>query len=183
MAKKPPQAETIEKAAREPEPTDVAHGQRPDERPDDPLLAILPEVERRAPGVELFLEACRIYGINPTPGLRPAEIPDLVDPSATAVPAKPRFRDWPADPFRQPPVPERVTFVTAGGVKVTHPMDAEFEAVLRRWLHAWHLDPVTRQYVEEPLPDDLTLPRPAVTGLPADSGPRQAWRVQRGARR
>ena len=118
------------------------------------LIAMLPTDEQALPGAVLFAEACLAYGIDPDPAVRPLEVlpGDLGR----------RWRYYPADEIEGRPA--QVKFVTAGGVKIAHPIDADFEQVLRRWLRAYHVDPKTREIVADPLPADLTLPREAVTG-------------------
>lgn len=121
------------------------------------LLGILPDAERRLPGALLFAEACIVYGVNPDPAARPVEI--LLGGAST------RFRFYKGDEFLTPPTPDRVKFVTAGGVKVCHPIDQDFDAILRRWFRTAQVNPRTKELEERPLPDELTLPREAVTGV------------------
>lgn len=125
---------------------------------DATLLEMLPAHERTRTGAVLFAEACIVYGIDPDPAKRPIEI--LHDQAA------PRFRFYAGDSTLTPPTPDRVRFVTGGGVKVCHPIDEDFDRVLRRWFRTTTIDPRTKEPVEGPLPEDLTLPREAVTGIP-----------------
>lgn len=121
------------------------------------LRAMLPASDADRPGALLFAEACVVYGINPADDCLPQEI--LGAPGA-------RFVFYPGNPRALTPVPDRVKFVTAGGVKVVHPIDADFEEILRRWHRAFHQDPKTQEVIADPLPPDLALPREAVTGVP-----------------
>jgi hypothetical protein len=136
-----------------------ASGEINDDNYEETLLRMLPDVERDRSGALLFAEACVAYGVNPDPGKKPIEI--LHEQNA------PRFKFYAGDPYLTPPTPDRVKFVTAGGVKIVHPMDLDFEAVLRRWFQAYHQDPRSKEIVEDPLPPDLTLPREAITGIPS----------------
>lgn len=129
-----------------------------DDNYEEKLLEMLPESERHLDGAVLFAEACVVYGVNPTIGIRPIEI--LNDPN------RPRFVFYRGDALATPAIPDRVKFVTAGGRKITHPIDYDFERDLRQVFHAFHVDPKSQELVEDPLPADLTLPREAVTGIP-----------------
>lgn len=150
--------------AKRPTPTAALHNSPDPDTPTradddlDALRAVLPAHERDAPGVDLFMEACLMYGIDPSEDATPVEIPE----QAGAV--RPRWTFYATNPRLLNAKPERIAFVTSGGLKVVHPMDEDFERQLRRWLQAFHLDPKTRELVEDPIPEDRTLPRQAITG-------------------
>lgn len=106
--------------------------------------------------VNLLLDACEVYGINPDPELRPKEILS--------------WRFYHAD--RREDRPARVVIVTGGGQKVdlfegdADPiMSIDSEEVLRNVFNAYKIDPVTKLRINSDLPEDLTLPRVAVTGI------------------
>ncbi len=124
----------------------------------DTLRDVLPVHEQTAPGVDLFMEACLLYGVDPSPDATPVEIPDPVGA------LRPRWAHYPTNPRVLNAKPERIAFVTSGGLKIVHPMDDDFERQLRRWLGAFHLDPKTREIVDDPIPENRTLPRQAITG-------------------
>lgn len=121
------------------------------------------------PGVDLLMDACEVFGINPDPTLPP------YDPKRHGA-AKAQFLElvgwkyYPALPGE--PLPNRVVLVTAGGQKLTwfddpdYPLDPATELALRNLFHAWTIDPTTKDQVPLPLPADLTLPRQAVDGRP-----------------
>jgi hypothetical protein len=116
------------------------------------LLAILPEAERTRPGAKLFAEACVAYGVNPDPDVRPMNVLHEVGRARWRyVPARPEFSE-----------PERVRFVTGGGVKIVHPADEEFEGRLKK--HFRSEREVNGHVVDVGLPANLTLPEPLVTG-------------------
>lgn len=98
----------------------------------------------------LYAEACEVYGVNPDPAGR--EVISEIVPTA-------------GDEFAHPPIPRRVRFVTAGGLKIVHPMDQLFEEQLRTWLKAFRMNRQTGEREATELPADLTLPREAVTGI------------------
>ena len=107
--------------------------------------------------INLLLDACEVYGINPDPETRPKELL--------------QWRYYPAD--RREDRPARVVIVTAGGQKVdlfegdADPMmTIDSEEVLRGIFNAYKIDPVSKLRVNSDLPEDLTLPRIAVTGVP-----------------
>lgn len=139
---------------------DATDAPRADTLHDDgaDLRDVLPEHERTAPGVDLFLDACLTYGVDPSEEATPIEIP------TPAGATRPRWVHYPTNPRMLNPKPERIAFVTSGGVKLVHPLDEDCERTIRRWLQAFHLDPKTREIVDDPLPADLTLPRQAITG-------------------
>jgi hypothetical protein len=96
----------------------------------------------------VLLEACRIFGINPDVEAQPLELAgwrgvgsvDLLEPLA-------------------------VVLVTAGGLKLRWPLDAESEDRLRRVFNRFKIDKQTGHVTPLPLPEDLTLPAPARNGL------------------
>ncbi len=102
----------------------------------------------------VLAEACKVFGINPDPELQPRELL-----------AARGYGD--AAQFEAP----AVVIVTAGGLKIRWPLDADTEHRLRfDTFHAWRKVrvPGTREErIEElPLPKDLRLPAPARTGIP-----------------
>lgn len=104
----------------------------------------------------MLLDACERFGVNPEQDHRPMELLSW------------KFR--PANPVEQ--IPASVTLVTAGGVKLVHyaeasyPMDPDTEDRLRNVFNCWRKDKDGTK-VPTPLPEDLTLPEGAVTGLVA----------------
>lgn len=126
------------------------------------LLGILPAEERSKPGADLFAEALVCYGIHADPAKRPIEV--LANGTE-------RFRFYPGDDTGAFFQPDRVVFVTAGGVKIAHPMDLETEQRLRKIFRTQKINPKTSEIEETPLPENLTLPRTAVTGLPPTTAP------------
>ena len=128
-------------------PTDPT-GADPESEPLD-SQSTLPEAYRGKPGADLLAEACEIYGI---------------DAHATEPVQLVGWKFYPGTNF--PKVPSRVTLVTAGGRKLSHPMDAATLEQLR--YHVFHLVRENKQTGELtflPLPDDLTLPEPQRTGF------------------
>lgn len=105
--------------------------------------------------VDLLLEACDLFGINPDPETRPIEMLS--------------WRYYAGD--RRTDTPAKVVVVTAGGQKLSIwedpdvPLEPETEETLRNIFNAWRVDPVTKLKVPAEMPNDLTLPRAAVTGL------------------
>jgi len=114
------------------------------------FLAALDQADPDGEAAVLFAEACEVYGINP-------------DPDAREIISEAVF--YPGDRLAVPPTPDRVQFVTAGGLKVSQPMTEPFEEQLRRWLKAFRMNKLTGELEPVDLPDDLTLPREAVTGI------------------
>lgn len=122
----------------------------------------LPESIKGQAGAVLLLDACNLFGVNPD----------------TALPI---FQGRGTGPFREllawrfypgneaAGVPDAVGLVTVGGVKIKHfadpdfPMDPDTENRLRQVFHAWRTNPKTNEIEALPLPDDLTLPRAAVS--------------------
>lgn len=113
-------------------------------------------------GASLLLEACNVFGVNPDPSLPiyagrgPGPFKELMN-----------WKFYPGTPAAG--IPDSVVFVTVGGAKVryyadpTYPMDPDTESRLRTIFHAWKTDPKTNEVVPLPLPDDLTLPKSAVS--------------------
>lgn len=104
--------------------------------------------------LDLLLDACELFGVNPERDQRPVELLSW------------RYRaDNPVDQ-----VPAHVTLVTAGGLKLVHyadpafPMEPDTLERLRNVFNAWKKDKDGTK-VPLPLPEDLTLPEGAVTGL------------------
>ena len=102
------------------------------------------------PRAALLAEACRVFGINPDPELRPLELAahkfygsaELLEPMS-------------------------VSLVTAGGLKIRYPIDAATEYRLRYNVFKAHKtvrNGWSEQHVELPLPADLRLPRVHLTG-------------------
>jgi hypothetical protein len=119
---------------------------------EEQLVALLPADERTKPGAKLFAEACVAYGIDPDPNVRPMNVlHEVGQPRWRYVNARPEFRE-----------PERVRFVTGGGVKVVHPMDEDFEHRLKGHFKTTRM--VSGKLVDVGLPANLTLPEPLVTG-------------------
>ncbi len=165
MAKNPPRGSTVPAApkdaqelapevpnAQEPSPTEALEAAATPDNYEQQMLSLIPVGERHKPGALLFAEACYIYGVDPNPEKRPVEI---LGP----------WKFYPGDPQMTPPVPDRIKFVTAGGTKVVHPMDQDFEDKLRNVLHAYHIDRATQQRIDDPLPPDLTLSKELVNGI------------------
>jgi hypothetical protein len=120
------------------------------------ILAVLPKEERGKPGDQLFAEACVAYAINPDPNAHPVEILKRQDGS--------RWKFVPGNVHER--IPDRVVFVTGGGLKVTHPMDADMEERLHKGLFKTTRTRNYNELVNYALPNDLTLPREIVTGIP-----------------
>lgn len=114
------------------------------------ILDALDQADPDGDAAVLFAEACEVYGINP-------------DPAAREVISEVVY--YPGDHLAVPPTPDRVVFVTAGGLKVSQPMTDAFEEQLRRWLKAYRMNRATGELEPTDLPADLTLPREAVTGI------------------
>lgn len=114
------------------------------------ILASLDQADPDGEAAVLYAEACEVYGVNP-------------DPEAREVISEVVY--YPGDRLAVPPTPDRVQFVTAGGLKISQPMTELFEEQLRRWLRAYRLNKTTGDLEPTDLPDDLTLPREAVTGI------------------
>lgn len=104
--------------------------------------------------LNLLLDACERFGVNPEQDHRPAELL--------------AWRFSPENRVEQ--IPASVTLVTAGGLKLVHyadpgyPEDPDTIERLRNVFGAWKKDKDGTR-VPLPLPTDLTLPEGAVTGL------------------
>lgn len=112
---------------------------------------------------ELLLEACERFGVDPTVERQPSELGS--------------WNFYKGD--RRLGVPASVVLVTAGGVKLRHyadpdyvapnctepAMDQDTEDTLARLFGAYRKD-AQKNLVRMPLPEDLALPGPAVTGFP-----------------
>lgn len=113
-------------------------------------------------GAALLLDACNVFGVNP----------DMTTPIYQGRGRGP-FREllnWKFYPGNEAAgIPDSVVVVTIGGVKIRYytdpdfPMDPDTENRLRHVFHAWKMNPKTNEVEPIPLPDDLTLPRSAVT--------------------
>mgnify|MGYP001403077985 CR=1 FL=1 len=99
----------------------------------------------------LLADACNAFDVSPDPGAVPREL--------NAVKGYGN-RDYYDDP--------RVVLVTAGGRKLTWPIDRDTEHLLRyQVFHAYTVDRRGGGIDQElPLPADLALPRPQATGIP-----------------
>lgn len=122
----------------------------------------LPDALKGQRGAVLLLDACNIFGVNPDTAL-------------------PLFQGRGRGPFRElmawkfypgderSGIPDAVALVTVGGTKIKwfadqdFPIDPDTESRLRNVFHAWKTNPKTNEIEPLPLPDDLTLPRAAVT--------------------
>ena len=122
----------------------------------------LPDAMKGQKGAVLLLDACNVFGVNPDPAL-PLWAGRGTGPFRELL----AWRFYPGQPAAG--VPDSVTLVTVGGVKVRFyadpdfPMDTDTENRLRLVFHAWKTNPKTNEVEPLPLPDDLTLPRSAVT--------------------
>jgi len=122
----------------------------------------LPEEMKGQRGAVLLLDACNVYGINPDTSL-PIWAGRGLGP----------FREllaWKFYPGQESAgIPDSVALVTVGGVKIRYhadpdyPMDPDMETRLRLVFHAFKMDPKTNEVMPLPLPEDLTLPRSAVS--------------------
>jgi hypothetical protein len=108
--------------------------------------------------LDLLLDACELYGVNPEQFHVPTEL-----------------MSWSYQPAnRVERTPASVTLVTAGGQKLRHyadpsfPMEPETEERLRNIFGAWRKDKDGTR-IPAQLPDDLTLPETAVTGIPVST--------------
>lgn len=105
--------------------------------------------------VALLMRACELFGIDPHQDARPRELAE--------------WKFYPGD--RLDGIPDAIVLITMGGVKIKwfadedYPIDQETEERLAQKLNAFRVDGATKGLVRVDLPDDLTLPRAAVTGL------------------
>lgn len=127
-------------------------------------LDMVPEANGRteARATSLLLDACEKFGVNPGADCRPLELK--------------AWRFYPGD--RLEGIPDAVSLVTAGGVKIRHfadpnymapgclepAIDQDTEDRLRRLFGAVHVDPKTKDVTPAAFPTDLTLPASAVDG-------------------
>jgi hypothetical protein len=126
----------------------------------------LPTDFAREDGAALLLNACEVFGVNPDPDTLPPELKGWKFYKGNRLEGR----------------PDSVVLVTHGGVKLTwfasaqHPdagllstqgaqYDAATETRLRAVFRAWRQDPKTKEVQPTALPEDLTLPQQAVTGL------------------
>jgi hypothetical protein len=107
-----------EEQVQAPDPAEEIEATATPDNYEQQMLSLIPMRERHKVGALLFAEACYIYGIDPNPEKQPTEI---LGP----------WKFYPGNPQLTPPVPDRIKFVTAGGTKVVHPMDDDFEDKLR----------------------------------------------------
>lgn len=148
----------------DPPPTDP---QGPDQepQPSTPLQAkavhpefqfAVPKTFKGRPGVDTLMDACERYGVNPDPDIKPIELN--------------KWNYYPEDVVTG--VPGYIQMVTGGGIKIRHyddpdwPMDQDTEERLRNVFRSFAIDPDTKLPKPTPLPEDLTLPIEAVTGIP-----------------
>jgi hypothetical protein len=129
----------------------------------------LPDSLKGQRGAVLLLDACNVYGVNPD-----AALPTYQGRGKGPFRELLSWKFYPGD--ERAGIPDAVALVTVGGTKIRHyadpdfPMDADTEDRLRNVFHAWKTDPKTNEIVPLPLPDDLTLPPAAVTGIPDPRG-------------
>ena len=98
----------------------------------------------------ILADACIAFDVSPDPGAIPVELLSVSGYGS---------RDYYDEP--------RVVLVTAGGRKLTWPIDQGTEYLLRYVVfHAYRTDRRSGTIDQElPLPADLALPRPQVTGI------------------
>lgn len=116
----------------------------------------VPLALRDRAGVQILLDACEMFALNPEPEIFPCEVL-----SWTHYKATPRERR------------ESVRLTTGGGRKLRvwanplEPFDDETEETLRNIFGAWRVMGKGKKRVPLPLPEDLTLPYEAAVGFPA----------------
>lgn len=138
--------------------------------------------ERGEGAVELLLEACDRYGINPDQRL------PKFNPRRHALSINSDTRELAAWAFyageNDTDVPDSVVLVTEGGFKLRYarPVDLgdreldvafigdQTETQLRQALNAYQVDPKTRQRIPAALPEDLALPFEALKGFSPKDG-------------
>ncbi len=111
-------------------------------------------------GISLMLEACDIYGVDPSADKAPRELLAW------------KFYPGEDDPARGV-TPDAVVIVTGGGLKLRHydddapgsPKDPDTVDKLRRAFGLFKQDPKTKEVIVLPLPGDLTLPAATVNGV------------------
>ncbi len=120
----------------------------------------IPDVFTGKPGIEMLMEACTLYNINPDQNLKPGD------------PKRPRqLLSWKyfGDNEGRPELPdERIVLVTGGGVKLSYPADQDTVERLQRVfrLIRKRKGPNNEEIAEVlPMPDDLALPTSALTGI------------------
>lgn len=136
-------------------PQAPAEGKEPE--PERSAGPILKETNGRADkaAIELLMRACELFGIDPHQDARPKELAEWKFYAGNRLDG----------------IPDAIVLVTMGGVKIKwyadedYPIDQETEERLAQKLNAFRVDGGTKGLVRVPLPDDLTLPRAAVTGL------------------
>lgn len=121
----------------------------------DPEPELMPEAGGRtdAASIDLLMDACERFGVNPEADARPRELAS--------------WRFYPGD--RLEGRPAAVVIVTQGGLKLKHwadpnqPMDQDTEDKLRTIFRAFTISP-TKEVIPTALPSSLVLPVEAVTG-------------------
>jgi hypothetical protein len=131
-------------------------GGQDEQAPIDPKMLVQEQMGRTDPvAIELLLVACELFGVNPNRDASPLELAG--------------WRYYPAD--RRERIPAAVAIVTCGGRKLKifedpdYPMDQDTDEVLAGIFNAFTVNPQTKLRERKELPDDLTLPRAAVTGI------------------
>ena len=152
----PPSPEPEQPATTDPPPPPVDIP-RPSDQPPPPVAPVevrgwpVPREFEERTGAPLLMRACERFGVNPDREVHPQELEN--------------WRFIPADPIEQRPA--SVRFVTSGGVRIRFyeddTIDADTEERLRVEFHAFRIDE-KKQRINFPLPPDLPLPRPLVTG-------------------
>lgn len=116
-----------------------------------------PEEFEGQPGVDLLMEACSLYGINP----------DKDAPEVHLL----NWRFKAGDRRRR--VPDRIVLVTAGGLKIAHPADDDTVERLRHVFRCFKENKAKDGSVSIEildLPEDLTLPTVHLNGQVPGSG-------------
>lgn len=120
---------------------------------------IIPESKgaNHATAISLLLDACDRFGVNPYADQKPKELL--------------AWSYYPGADDAAQLSPDSVVFVTAGGIKLRHwddpdwLMDTDTKETLERVFGLNFTDPKTKQIGTKPMPENLTLPAVAVTGL------------------
>jgi hypothetical protein len=128
----------------------------------------VPEDFANKPGARLLMKICNLFGIDPNPRL-PVFVSGKHDPARGRFRELLSWRHYPGDPMAG--VPESVTLVTSGGLKLNVNSEGEYdeatEVQLRNAFRAFRTNPKTNEVEPLPLPNDMTLPATAVLGIPA----------------
>lgn len=128
------------------------------EAAEAPKMQLVPEATGRTSkdALELLLDVCERFGVNPDAAQVPAELA--------------AWRWYPGDHRKR--VPASVVIVTAGGVKLRgwadpdYPLDEDTADALRRHLKLFRTNPKTKEVEPLPIPAEPILPDLAVTGMP-----------------